>query len=292
MTGSLRHLLDCAFDYAGLFPPSALDMEQTCANYARHLYGNETWILNRFVCPVARLVELAPFLNRYVRPHDEWQITVIGSSLATFSEDRKAIDAFQATSGGKAAVGGYEVRASPAELTSAALKGLVDADFDDVYVELPLGSDSIPALELLASGNLVGAKARAGGPEAAAFPDVSTLATFLQHCIQLELPFKLTAGLHHPIRRFDSSVNAEMHGFLNVALAGAFSLAHDLRRSEIEQLLTESDASRFTFSDFEIAWNEFDIGIDAIDEFRELFGSIGSCSIDEPVQDLTALGLI
>src|SRR5262249_51270542 len=64
MHASLRALLAGVIDYAGLFPPAKLPLDQAVRNYARYRTEPESWMLGRFVCPAARLAEFAPF-------HDE-----------------------------------------------------------------------------------------------------------------------------------------------------------------------------------------------------------------------------
>jgi hypothetical protein len=54
---SLRALLESLIDYAELFPPAALDMKTAVRNYARYLECEHSWMLARFVVPVARLEE-------------------------------------------------------------------------------------------------------------------------------------------------------------------------------------------------------------------------------------------
>src|SRR5438445_13553439 len=61
MRRSLRALLEGVIDYAGLFPPAKLPMEQAIRNYARYRREQEGWMLGRFLCPASRLAELAPF---------------------------------------------------------------------------------------------------------------------------------------------------------------------------------------------------------------------------------------
>jgi hypothetical protein len=52
---SLEALLAGIVDYAGLFPPAALSLEETCANYDAYLRSGDAWMLNRLVLPVAKL---------------------------------------------------------------------------------------------------------------------------------------------------------------------------------------------------------------------------------------------
>jgi hypothetical protein len=55
---SLQTLLAGLIDYAGLFPPASLSMEQALANYARYRAGEHAWMLGRFVVPAARAAEV------------------------------------------------------------------------------------------------------------------------------------------------------------------------------------------------------------------------------------------
>src|SRR5207244_8426599 len=55
---SLQALLTGLIDYAGLFPPASLSMEQALANYARYREGEHAWMLGRFVVPAARAAEV------------------------------------------------------------------------------------------------------------------------------------------------------------------------------------------------------------------------------------------
>jgi hypothetical protein len=60
MTKSLRVLLEDLIDYAGLFPPAALSMQDAVRNYARYRDGQYAWALGRFVVPKERLREVPP----------------------------------------------------------------------------------------------------------------------------------------------------------------------------------------------------------------------------------------
>ncbi len=98
------------------------------------------------------------------------------------------------------------------------------------------------------------------------------------------IPFKCTAGLHHAVRHTAADTGFEHHGFLNVLLAiGAAS--QGAGQAELEKVLAERDpvAVARQIGDLD--------GIEA-DDIRYLFTSFGTCSTDEPVQDLIALGLL
>ena len=68
MTEALRTLLAGAIDYAGLFPPAALDMPEAARNYAAYRAGPHAWALGRFIVPSARLNEVDP----------DWKCVVLG----------------------------------------------------------------------------------------------------------------------------------------------------------------------------------------------------------------------
>src|SRR5690349_5140852 len=51
IAASLRALLSRVVDYAGLYPPAALPLAQTAANYQRYLASPASWMLNRLVLP-------------------------------------------------------------------------------------------------------------------------------------------------------------------------------------------------------------------------------------------------
>ena len=54
---SVRTLLAEIIDYAGLFPPSQITMQEAVINFATYRNSNYSWMLGRFVLPVARLDE-------------------------------------------------------------------------------------------------------------------------------------------------------------------------------------------------------------------------------------------
>ncbi len=139
------------------------------------------------------------------------------------------------------------------------------------------------------------AKIRTGGLKPEAIPAVDDVATFLRACADRRLPFKATAGLHHPVRSVQAltyeadAPRATMHGFLNVFLAAAF-VWHG--RRDVEPLLAETDPAAFRFDDH-ARWRDWSLGAEQVRQARHDFAhSFGSCSFDEPVHDLEALGLL
>jgi hypothetical protein len=107
------------------------------------------------------------------------------------------------------------------------------------------------------------------------------------------MPLKFTAGLHHPIRHHDASLGAMMHGFLNVFVAGVLATARGLDAADVRDIIEEEDAGSFVFTDDGLRWRNHRASVEEI-EFarRSAVMSFGSCSFDEPRDDLRALGLL
>lgn len=136
-----------------------------------------------------------------------------------------------------------------------------------------------------------GFKLRTGGLEAAAFPSPAQVAEVIATCVGMGVPMKFTAGLHHPIRRYDAGVRANMHGFINVFAAAVLARSQGLGRYELAAILEETDPASFAFRATHLAWNQADATLGDIEFARQHVAlSFGSCSFDEPIDDLRALG--
>jgi len=290
MVDSIKALLDGIFDYAGLFPPAALPMDQAVAEYLRHREGSESHLLNKFVCPINWLDDFWQAVQT-TAPDSEWEIAVLGTSLEGVRQDQSVIQSFLSGTHGRVCVGGYEIKAQPKDISSTTLKPLQSCGFDDVFIELPWTSGMDDALHAIAEHDGIGAKARVGGLDAAAYPSVELVAGFIQECVNLDLSFKLTAGLHHPLRHKHPTIDAFEHGFLNVLMAAVFAHSQDLNKKEIGWILSQSNLSEFSAESDEVIWGEWEATTEDIHDARESFKGIGSCSIAEPVADLTALKL-
>jgi len=83
-----------------------------------------------------------------------------------------------------------------------------------------------------------------------------------------------------------------MHGFLNVFLGAALLHAGGAGHHGVEELLEETDPSAFVFEDDRAGWRGHWVTTAGIDAARRLARSFGSCSFEEPIDDLTALALL
>ena len=299
---ALRVLLARAIDYAGLFPPAQLDMPGAVAEYASYLASNDEWALGRFVVPAARLGELAaaasdtlPEPSRDLQPARRSSV-VLGPDLAA---DVRVMDAFCA---GEArnpdawwgGVDSVELRASTPDAIREAMR-VVPGRYER-YVEIPISGDVAPLVRTIREAGAY-AKVRTGGTSADAFPASENVVRFLVACLREEVPFKATAGLHHPLRGDypltyePGSACGRMYGFLNVFLATAF-LASGLDAADARRLLEENDPAAVRLGSSEVSWRGNRLPVDRLAASRSFLKSFGSCSFREPIDDLTALGLL
>lgn len=290
---ALRPLLSGIVDYAGLFPPAGLDMATAVRNYAEYRADDAAWMLGRFIVPVARLDELARELRLTVPPpNDEWGVSaLLGSDLPS---DLTAIDAFNEEFAGIARVDSLEGRfLTAASIDDAA--SLIDARFA-LFAEIPIDPDPAPLVAAIAAAG-VSAKLRTGGVTADAFPPARDVLRFMRRCADARVPFKATAGLHHPIRAehrltyASDAPRGTMYGYLNVFLTAA--LLAELNDDEAIALLDERDPHAIVVSRDAIRWRAHELRADQAHAARErIASSFGSCSFREPVDDLRALSLL
>ena len=179
-----------------------------------------------------------------------------------------------------------------------------DAPTPNIYWEVPFHEDLPALVRMVAQRNadyaeFVGApiipsgiKLRTGGTEAAAFPSSRQLADALAAIRDAGLAVKFTAGLHHPIRRFDEALGTHMHGFLNVFVAAILGRVHGLDAAEIQDILEDEQPESFYFADESLEWRHRHVSTTLIAAHRQFVTSFGSCSFDEPREDLRCIGLL
>jgi hypothetical protein len=289
-------------DYAGLFPPAQLDMNAALAQFLAARRGPHAWMLARFITGESRLNDLLHVAREPV------SISVIvdsGGDRAWFTGAQTAlarIAAHRAAGAGiemlevplprllslretyDAAIGQFAAAASQAGLRS--LPSFIEVARDERWAELLPGAVSAMARHAL------GAKLRCGGANASAVPSSLEVATFLATVVAEHVPFKATAGLHHPVRGYDEERGFVMHGFLNVLTAAALA-RNGATLDESIECLDDENAADFQFDSAGLHWRAYRVSTeDLAATRREAFVSYGSCSFAEPVDDLSALGMI
>jgi hypothetical protein len=294
---SLRALLAHAIDYAGLFPPAELAFEPALQNQAAHLRSPERWMLGAFILPVARFPEAGAQLAQFDSEHP-LEISALGPKAVKAADFRRGLET--SAEAIKEFLSGHHDSVSVTQFEMPLPRGAVSKSLGvarallgdlalKVFWEAPADA-AVATIEAL-SGSGAGFKLRTGGVTADAFPSDAQIARALVTAAKHRVPIKFTAGLHHPIRLFHESVGTKMHGFLNVLGAGVLAAEHRWSESQTQEMLADEEAGSFAFDDEMMRWRDWKISTAQITARRQLVTSLGSCSFDEPRDDLRALGI-
>ena len=170
------------------------------------------------------------------------------------------------------------------------------------YLEFSFGADwrshVATVLDAIAdararSAHPIAAKIRCGGLTAQSVPSGEQLAFAIGTLRALGIPWKATAGLHHPVRAHVPAAGFTMHGFLNVIGAAILDAALDLDARTRERILAEDGERAFRLDDDGFAWRDLRAdGVQVASARRSAVHAFGSCSFEEPVADLEALGIL
>ena len=305
----LYALLNQIIDYAGLFPPANLPLPQAIQNFIRYRTDPERWMLSRFIIPATRLDELTWLMKTGLTWDGMLSISVLGRGnegrepfLAGLEADLQAVSAFRARWGARIRVDVYETRLPASELGDPARAGALLAEATPSlrgaglfpFFEAPFGAGWEQRAEFLIqsiSTNSAGFKLRTGGVTVDAFPSPVQVAFALIACRDAGAPMKCTAGLHHPVRSYREEVLTKMYGFLNVFGAGILAQGYDMNETVVQAILEEETAESFSFCKEGFQWHGYCASVAQIEMARqERLISFGSCSFDEPRDDLRELG--
>ena len=292
---SVKTLLAGSIDYAGLFPPSQISMEEAVLNYAKYRGSEESWMLGRFVVPVARLDELRDAASQFVeREKNPWPVSALAAE--DIYDTFKRLTRFNEQNKGGFIVDSLEVKAN----TVSKIENTVDALPEGLaaYFEVGLGQNFAELLATLAIDRQY-AKIRTGGVKPEDFPRSRDIIRFVRTCLAGNVPFKATAGLHHPIRCYrpltysEGGPSGTMHGFLNMFLMTGYA-RESFKPDVLEELMEEEFSEVFSFDESGVTWRgENFLSNWQLERLRRLgIHSFGSCSFEEPVEDLKALGLL
>jgi hypothetical protein len=311
-------------DYAGLFPPARLSLNESMENYSHYCCEPEAWLLARFVCPVGLLDELGPYIGDLFGDGPPLRVSAIGRGGDTESAfldnllaDLEAINRFRRRNREGVVVECIESRLpgdlsrhmAPDRLLAKTASFFKAANLAALtrFFEVPLEKDCRSTVHAIACAladantgqgrpldrGAAGIKLRCGGTEPAAVPSTEQVATVIEESVRARVPLKFTAGLHHPIRQLDPALGVYVHGFLNVFAAGILDASLDLDHDDLLAVVEEEDIRQFSFSDDFFSWGDAEATRGEIEYARQhCVISFGSCSFIEPRDEMRELGLI
>ena len=300
---SLRALLAHSIDYAGMFPPCSLGLDSALRNQAEYVVSPDEWMLGAFVLPAEQFDATKQLLSQFDAQHP-LRIAALGPKTASANAFLEALDDADAATRSLSRHNVDLISIShlemflPKEVDVASLN-----EARSIVGDLPVFWEAPPdraeqTIALLAEFNsdadspTFGYKLRTGGITADAFPTSMQIAKALVTPATHQLPLKFTAGLHHPLRQYREEVETKMHGFLNVLGAAVLAAEHRWDASQTATMLDEENADSFSFTDDFFAWREWRIDTKRLQYRRRFVVSFGSCSFDEPRDDLRALNLL
>jgi hypothetical protein len=280
---AIETLLAGLFDYAGLYPPASLDVQSAANNYLDYRRSKHASALGRFIINFDHLNELCSIAGSSL---DKFKLSVIATddtdwkSFAKQMEGRLPVESVEIKCSRPAAIE-HTTRQSPETLAA--------------YFEVPNIADIEPALKAIRATG-ARAKIRMGGVVPEAFPTAPDVARMLKALADLRLPFKATAGLHHPVRSINlltyepKGPTGIMHGFVNLCCAAAL-LYFGGGVDEAQHLLAEEDSTAWQVNAHSLRWRDRSWSKEQLAALRRhFFISIGSCSFEEPIRDLESLG--
>ncbi len=317
---SLRALLGRLIDYAGMFPPARLPLEEALEAYLRYRRGGDAWILGPFIASIRHLDDLLQYWQQaeageplslviLLRPEE-----VVRNFLEQLSTDVTHMARRLEGAGEQLSVPWVEARL-PLELLAYEGSHAV-ADFlaevsgrlqehvaiSRIFWEVPWGNNWGRRLDTFmdaavqygaSEGIEVAYKMRCGGEYPEQFPSTEQVATGLVLAREAELAFKATAGLHQPFRYFDETLGVYHHGFLTLFVAAVLARTYRLSIDEVIPILLEEHPEHMVFEEEGLVWQDMQVSTEGIRASRKYFArSFGSCSFEEPVEALRALGLL
>ena len=290
------------FDDAGLFPPAERAIGDAVAAHTAASTGPHAEIVGCFLCPASGLDALAATLVASPVPGLPWDVVAVldgaareglpGLAADVASLVRRPADECFRIVAVEAALAADVVRSGVADAI-AALAGLPPGI--GACLELPVaGADPEVAASALATiaaargesgARTLAAKVRCGGTAQEAFPSSVELASFIASCAERSVAIKATAGLHHALRHLDPELGVRQHGFVNLLAASALAFS-GIGPATLAAVLEDEHETSFALRAGTISWRDSVVEADP----RALLVGIGSCSLDEPADDLLDLG--
>jgi hypothetical protein len=282
-------------DDAAVFPPGDMPLAEAVVAHRRHRAASYADLVGPFVVGDVALPELAGLVGREEAAAPLPVIVVVtGGAGAVEPAVRWAARAEELDLAGVdvALRDEQDLPRNARRVTTVVDQLRAHGDLDDetpVYVEPPRLRGSDPSPSWLAALDEVAAqdlrlKLRTGGVTADAFPGAAELAVCIDAALDREMPFKCTAGLHRALRHRAEETGFEHHGFLNVVLATRAAW-DGAGVDDVSRVLEEHDRDV-------VRGALDDAGEQGVVSARRWFRSFGSCSVHEPLEDLTDLDLV
>jgi len=296
-------LLARSIDYAGMFPPCSLALEPALQNQTQYFRSPEAWMLKTFVLSVEHFDAARPLLSLFDPVHP-LHVAALGPKTANANAFLEALEEADAAIRSLSRHNVDLISVSQLEMwlpqdvdlpilrEARSIIGNLPAFWEAPVERAPETITLLAELNSDMDEPTFGFKLRTGGVTPDAFPTSAQIARALVVPATHQVPIKFTAGLHHPLRQYREEVQTRMHGFLNVLGAAILAAEHKWNEKQTAAMLEDENPKSFSFDDEFFAWREWKIDIKRLNDRRKFVTSFGSCSFDEPREDLRTLGLL
>lgn len=271
-------------DDAAIFPPGLKPLPDAVVDHGQHLRAPYAPVVGPLVLSTTAVQRVHPLVRDLepgslplvvVGPLDE-----LGPALTTVTQEAALrLVAVEAPTPDTVdgATGVAYVKTGLAEALGNHLNDI------EVFIEIPRDERRPATIDAIRRVGWMG-KLRTGGVRAELYPDEQELAEALIALVRTGVACKATAGLHHAIRNTDPERGFEQHGFLNVLWA-VDSILVGAGVADVRACLAERDGPR-------VAEALGNMPEERATLVRDAFRSFGTCSIIEPVEEMTDLGLL
>lgn len=266
-------LFESFFDDAAIFPPGLAALDEAVSNNIQRRDHQVSPLVGPLILPVDKISEAAGYAG-----NEHLEVSAVLND-----QDINRLNQFL----------GQEAPVNNVSIVSAEIKISPDSSEEEwkkrvsnlarvygglkVWVELPYENITEEVLRMFADRGLK-LKFRTGGIRQELFPTPEQLVEVLSLAVRVGVPFKLTAGLHRAVRYVNPETGFQHFGFLNI-VAAVVELQEDNGEPAALHALNSDDSNLLASTVAQSA------------AWRDSFVSFGTCSVVEPLETLTELGL-
>lgn len=329
MIKSIQQLLTSSINYAGLYPPASLGLQEALRSYIDFSHSKYSWMLSSLVLPHDQLPLLSNFSDRRHLLDEPLNLCITGPETNTLFEFKNVINSIEKEL--LTAHSGYpgEVRThllelklpaasvdtlNPEELIKS-LEAVVSSAAESrllphrVFFEVP-GNEfdaeiTKKIIKVIAVHNksilkrkvqnylFSGIKLNCSAKEGAKVPSAKYLAEVLLYARDANIAVKFSGKENAPFPEYNYSIESKMHGFINVLVASMLAYTQDLTIEETVEVLEDRNPENFLFKDEYIAWRELAAPIMEVKMLRMLsITSFNFSNFSAPIHGLKELGYL
>lgn len=329
MTKSLEQLLFQSIDYSGFFLSEEPGLRTTLRNYVNGVNSEYSELISKLVIPHNEIPKLGAFSDRKKELNGPLSICTRGPETNTLDDFKNVMRSIQHEILSVHSAFPGDVRTNTLELKLPtvsvqnlnveelikALEAVVINAANSkllphrVYFEVPgeaLDSELVKKItKVIAVHNrsilkrkinnylFSGLKINCGDNGKASVPTADFLADIMLYARDANVAVKFSGGVNESFPTLSSTTKTQVHGFINLFVAGVMAYTQDLDVEETVEILEDSDPNNFKFEEGYLSWKNFKAPAMEIKMLRMLSLTSFSCkSFTSPLEQLKESGLL